>query len=76
MMMQVPFFIDPAWSTLQADFDERGALCTTISGVYIEGKNTVEAYYHMMKWMKIGGSCIPLPFNFEIITGTSLQSPK
>ena len=43
--MQVPFFIDPAWSTLQADFDERGALCTTISGVYIEGKHTIEAYY-------------------------------
>ena len=39
MVPQVPFFIDPAWSTLQADFDERGALCTTLSGVYIEGKS-------------------------------------
>ena len=33
LIFLVPFFIDPAWSTLQADFDEVGTKCTTISVV-------------------------------------------
>ena len=37
LVFLVPFFIDPAWSTLQADFDPNGTLCTTLSGKYLEG---------------------------------------
>ena len=38
LIFLVPFFIDPAWSTLQADFDERGTRCVTKSGIYLEGE--------------------------------------
>ena len=38
LIFLVPFFIDPAWSTLQADFDVDGATCKTVSGVYLEGQ--------------------------------------
>lgn len=38
LVFLVPFFIDPAWSTLQADFDPMGTQCRTISGDYLEGK--------------------------------------
>ena len=37
LVFLVPFFIDPAWSTLQADFDSNGTKCTTISGKYLKG---------------------------------------
>ena len=37
LLFLVPFFIDPAWSTLQADFDPKGTNCSTISGQYVEG---------------------------------------
>ena len=37
LVFLVPFFIDPAWSTLQADFDPLGTQCQTISGQYLEG---------------------------------------
>lgn len=33
----VPFFIDPAWSTLQADFDPVAKTCVTVSGEFIAG---------------------------------------
>jgi len=33
----VPFFVDPAWSTLRADFDPVGKECSTISGEFIRG---------------------------------------
>lgn len=38
LIFLVPFFIDPAWSTLQADFEPQGILCTTISAEYKEGR--------------------------------------
>ena len=38
LVFLVPFFIDPAWSTLQADFDPLGTQCKTISGDYLEGE--------------------------------------
>ena len=38
MMFLVPFFIDPAWSTLQADFNENGTNCYTVVGVEMKGK--------------------------------------
>ena len=38
LIFLVPFFIDPAWSTLQADFDTRDTNCTTVSGKYVEGE--------------------------------------
>lgn len=37
LVFLVPFFIDPAWSTLQADFDPQGRECQTVSGKYLEG---------------------------------------
>ena len=37
LVFLVPFFIDPAWSTLQADFDPNGTVCTTLSGKYLKG---------------------------------------
>eukprot|EP00095_Tigriopus_kingsejongensis_P009662 snap_masked-scaffold1197_size55989-processed-gene-0.4 protein:Tk09662 transcript:snap_masked-scaffold1197_size55989-processed-gene-0.4-mRNA-1 annotation:"sodium channel auxiliary subunit -like protein" len=42
LIFLVPFFIDPAWSTLQADFEPRGLKCRTISGVYKEGRSNCE----------------------------------
>lgn len=39
LVFLVPFFIDPAWSTLQADFDPMGTQCRTISGDYLEGRS-------------------------------------
>ena len=38
LIFLVPFFIDPAWSTLSADFDPKGTRCKTISGQYREGE--------------------------------------
>ena len=38
LIFLVPFFIDPAWATLRADFDPEGTTCTTVSGVYKEGE--------------------------------------
>ena len=38
MIFLVPFFIDPAWSTLQADFDENGTKCFTVVGSERKGK--------------------------------------
>ncbi len=38
LIFLVPFFIDPAWSTLQADFDTRGTVCRTVRGEYLKGK--------------------------------------
>ncbi len=38
LIFLVPFFIDPAWSTLSADFDPEGTNCTTVLGVYREGR--------------------------------------
>ena len=73
--IQVPFFIDPAWSTLQADFDEAGAVCTTTSGVYIEGTLLVLRMAHR-KWKEIKQqpSMLPVPavpgcslFSFRIL---------
>ena len=37
MMFLVPFFIDPAWSTLQADFDVNGTNCNTTTGFERKG---------------------------------------
>ena len=37
LIFLVPFFIDPAWSTLKADFDSQGVQCTTVTGQYLEG---------------------------------------
>lgn len=42
LIFLVPFFIDPAWSTLQADFEPQGILCTTISAEYKEGKSNCD----------------------------------
>ena len=44
LLFLVPFFIDPAWSTLQADFDPKGTNCSTISGKYVEGETTFRDY--------------------------------
>lgn len=41
LVFLVPFFIDPAWSTLQADFDPNGTKCKTVSSVYKEGTNLI-----------------------------------
>ena len=30
LIFLVPFFIDPAWSTLQADFDPNATTCRTV----------------------------------------------
>ena len=38
MMFLVPFFIDPAWSTLKADFNENGTTCYTKTGFVREGE--------------------------------------
>ena len=38
LIFLVPFFIDPAWSTLQADFDPEGTRCTTIAAIYLKGR--------------------------------------
>ena len=37
MMFLVPFFIDPAWSTLKADFNENGTTCYTKTGFERKG---------------------------------------
>lgn len=37
MMFLVPFFIDPAWSTLKADFNEHGTTCYTKTGFERKG---------------------------------------
>ena len=37
LIFLVPSFIDPAWSTIRADFDPVGTTCTTVAGVYKEG---------------------------------------
>jgi len=42
LVFLVPFFIDPAWSTLQADFDPLGTQCQTISGQYLEGRSVCD----------------------------------
>ena len=38
MMFLVPFFIDPAWSTLKADFNENGTTCYTKTGFERKGR--------------------------------------
>ena len=38
LIFLVPFFIDPAWSTLKADFVTAGTNCTTVHGEYLKGK--------------------------------------
>ena len=38
MIFLVPFFIDPAWSTLQADFNENGTNCYTVVGFERKGQ--------------------------------------
>ena len=45
LVFLVPFFIDPAWSTLQADFDPMGTQCRTISGDYLEGKRYIHIVF-------------------------------
>lgn len=42
LVFLVPFFIDPAWSTLKADFDPQGTQCNTISGQYLEGRSVCD----------------------------------
>lgn len=42
LVFLVPFFIDPAWSTLQADFDPVGTQCRTLSGQYLEGRSVCD----------------------------------
>merc|ERR1712038_1102931 len=39
MMFLVPFFIDPAWSTLKADFNENGTTCCTKTGFERKGRS-------------------------------------
>ena len=38
MIFLIPFFIDPAWSTLQADFDETGTECKTVVALERKGE--------------------------------------
>ena len=40
MIFLIPFFIDPAWSTLQADFDEAGTECKTVVALERKGKKS------------------------------------
>ena len=48
LVFLVPFFIDPAWSTLQADFDPEGRECKTVSGKYLEGTiNYIFSLFHL-----------------------------
>ena len=42
LIFLVPFFIDPAWSTLKADFIKEGVTCTTILGQYLEGRSNCQ----------------------------------
>ena len=44
MIFLVPFFIDPAWSTIRANFKENGTLCQTVKAHKMEGSN-FETYY-------------------------------
>ena len=37
LMFLVPFFIDPAWSTLQAEFNENGTECRTVTAFKRKG---------------------------------------
>ena len=47
LIFLVPFFIDPAWSTLKADFVIGGTNCTTVHGEYLKGMyNTTLALSH------------------------------
>ena len=39
MIFLVPFFIDPAWSTIRANFKENGSLCQTVKAHKMEGSN-------------------------------------
>ena len=55
LVFLVPFFIDPAWSTLQADFDPMGTQCRTISGDYLEGRKD---FILKLKLMTLGTSTI------------------
>ena len=47
MMFLVPFFIDPAWSTLQADFDVNGTNCYTTTG--FERKGIEHIFLNLVK---------------------------
>ena len=44
MIFLVPFFIDPAWSTIRANFKENGSLCQTIKAHKMEGDNFETCY--------------------------------
>ncbi|CAB4070464.1 unnamed protein product [Lepeophtheirus salmonis] len=61
MIFLVPFFIDPAWATLQADFDPIPRKCVTISGLYIEGKSNCH-------WSSCEEGCTKTIFNCWQIT--------
>ena len=37
LIFLVPFFIDPAWSTLRADFDPKGTFCRTVRAEFMKG---------------------------------------
>ena len=39
MIFLIPFFIDPSWSTIQADFDEVGTECKTVVALERRGRN-------------------------------------
>ncbi|XP_040575793.1 protein tipE [Lepeophtheirus salmonis] len=61
MIFLVPFFIDPAWATIQADFDPIPRKCVTISGLYIEGKSNCH-------WSSCEEGCTKTIFNCWQIT--------
>ena len=50
MMFLVPFFIDPAWSTLQADFDVNGTNCYTTTG--FERKGIENIFLNLVKQLQ------------------------
>ena len=68
LVFLVPFFIDPAWSTLQADFDPMGTQCRTISGDYLEGKRYIHIVkkFHKMSHLNFSILALPIIFFFEI----------
>ncbi len=59
LIFLVPFFIDPAWSTLSADFDPEGTNCTTVLGVYREGRRK-KGFCSNFLWGKGGTQIIVL----------------
>lgn len=59
LIFLVPFFIDPAWSTLQADFDPEVRDCTTVSGRYTKGLNHADL---LLVGLSFTIACVDRPF--------------